>query len=65
MASPKDSGNDVAFLLNSSQPDDLDELISFDPKSKEARIAGGIQLTVFLGEETSQEATDLESMYIY
>ena len=62
MASP---GKDTAFLLSSSQPDDLDDLISFDRVSKEARIAGSIQSTVFVGKvakSRAPQATDLEGI---
>ena len=62
MASP---GKDTAFLLSSSQPDDLDDLISFDQASKEAHIASSIQSTVFVGEvakSRAPQATDFEGI---
>jgi hypothetical protein len=50
MSQPNYSGADVAFLLNSSQPEDLDDAVTLEQNSDCAKAAGGIQTAVFFVE---------------
>lgn len=50
MSQANSSSADVAFLLNSSQPEDLDDAVTLEQNSDCAKAAGGIQTAVFLVE---------------
>ncbi|KID83883.1 hypothetical protein MGU_08855 [Metarhizium guizhouense ARSEF 977] len=50
MSEPNSSSANVAFLLNSSQPEDLDDAVTLEQNSDCAKAAGGIQTAVFLVE---------------
>ena len=50
---------DTAFLLNSSQPDDEDDVVVYNPNSDSVRAAGGIQATLFV-QERKEGQEDIE-----
>ena len=59
MSRPNSSSANVAFLLNSSQPEDLDDAVTLEEDSDCVQVAGGIQTAVFLVEkEPNRDAHD-------